>query len=424
MGPQQQKTQNQHDSKNVNESQSSLITEQFFDTTRALNTIRDGFETFDTNHNARLERYELDAVRSDVGKTPEQRASATGVLASYDSVRGVDNDGPAISPRDVEVLITKISLPGAYPGSSSHDREARRDAAPIGAEFRRTLEQLNSASQTIFLPLKGAVPDLSAKESITIALAPGATSPTQLSEEVIAGLQQAHQLKHLVFEHVSYSNLTEPQLLEVRKVFERVSELQFREANDFVKLLGTSEQLPQLRSLSVASKTSLNQDLKLDGATELKSLEIVSPTSDSRCLVSVGRLEKLELLRLELPKLQDEGFESLGQLSELKFLNLEGSGVTGSGLAQLKHLPISHLNLACTNFQSAHVDQLRELQSLQHFTLHRAEGPSAPKLEQRHFEKLTWLPSLQCLTVDARGLDSTPLLKQGIAVFTPPHLTD
>ncbi len=85
----------------------------------------------------------------------------------------------------------------------------------------------------------------------------------------------------------------------------------------------------------------------LTNLQQLRSLNLRAAKLNDPGLVYIGKITRLESLDLKgNPKITDAGLQHLSNLRRLNYLNVDGCAISIDGIIQLKHLPLTRIELA------------------------------------------------------------------------------
>lgn len=130
------------------------------------------------------------------------------------------------------------------------------------------------------------------------------------------------------------------------------------------KLSDLPRQACQVREVALRSAARLQPDVlatRLRQCTGLRSLDLSGNAGlqDSH-IGAIGTLESIESLNLAQTGVSDRAFEKLGALPHLKVLGLQGTLVTGSGLAKNPLPKLTQLHVGTTDFSDAALRSLKD----------------------------------------------------------------
>jgi hypothetical protein len=113
---------------------------------------------------------------------------------------------------------------------------------------------------------------------------------------------------------------------------------------------------------------------ELNKITFLRPPDSTGPVSVAAMGEHLGRLKNLTDFRGGHAGITDEWMPGIARLKNLKSLSLQGAGLTDTGLATIKDLPIDHLIIRQTGLTDTAIPILKEFPNLR--TMEYAEGMS------------------------------------------------
>lgn len=184
------------------------------------------------------------------------------------------------------------------------------------------------------------------------------------------------------------------------------------------------EALPDI----IPAKTIARADDKTIYALKQKGIVVIPVAANTNYLsvnfVGADKITAEELRLLESIKdqviwlkagyanLKDEDMKSIGKLSNLMRLHIEGNPITDAGLSQLRELKqLQYINLSYTNISPKGPEQLKELKMLKNLYLYHITGVS--------FDLPALKKLLPLVTIDTGGY-RVPVLESDTTVFKGP----
>ena len=162
---------------------------------------------------------------------------------------------------------------------------------------------------------------------------------------------------------------------------------------------------------------------------ELKRLRVIGPGCDDDAVAGVAQLPTLLALTLQETEVTDRGAEVLQQLPnlrdvslmrspvtdaclrsltgcrELTKLNLRGTDITGENFGAIESLPVEDLELAETDFGSAGMTSVAELQQLRKLNLWMTRIDDSGLATLKGRTGLTWLNLDNCAAISDASVD-------------------
>ncbi len=165
--------------------------------------------------------------------------------------------------------------------------------------------------------------------------------------------------------------------------------------------------LPGLRTLSrwdCELELSPATLAELPALTRLESLALGQYAGNPGPWLS--KLPRLQVLDLSYTGIDDEGVRSLATLSRLRFLNLQGTQVKGSGLTALSACPLERLDFSDCALEADELSGLSDLVSLRELAIGGSDGGKLIKVSESELAFVAQLANLESL--DLSGSDITP----------------
>lgn len=136
--------------------------------------------------------------------------------------------------------------------------------------------------------------------------------------------------------------------------------------------LAILRKLPNLKVLRV--QTDKLNDEAIDQIIKIPNLESLSigfnsGITDSGVIKLIVNCKKLKLLKLVGLRIGDDAVDNIGQLHDLRVLDLSGTNITDKAIAKVSRMPLNALYVSATNVTDAALSDLAKCETLDHLLL-------------------------------------------------------
>lgn len=177
------------------------------------------------------------------------------------------------------------------------------------------------------------------------------------------------------------------------KIREKVQNLNYSGRKDVSSLLSILHTYPNLSSLDLSGSYVQNQDLAHIRNRRLSSLSLANTLITSDGIKYIGNLSQLRYLNMEGTLINDSSFVLIAKLHWLDRLDIGRTRVTDIGVKHLENSKISKLDLTSLKITDASMDVISTLENLQELYLWHT------KITSTGLSKIQNLVKLRVLTL-------------------------
>ena len=217
---------------------------------------------------------------------------------------------------------------------------------------------------------------LTGMKSLAAIRLSGATGQTTVDDDGMVSLAAISSLQTVMLDGLWVSEGG----LEHLVVLEGLRELTLAQTLVGDEALPVIARMERLRRLRLAKTSITAEGLRaIASLSQLRDLDISECASvDDAALEPVGRLSQLERLNLWRVPVSDDGIRHLKHLQKMKWLNLDNTMLTDSGLGVIAGMPaLATLHIGSTAVSNAGIKHLVELSNLREVFLARTAVDSS-----------------------------------------------